>query len=107
MRSGAEVALGAAPRRGMSGVVAAGELCGGGAPLVPGLLQDRRDVGVRHEALPALRVPVEDDPDPVVLGGVAEDDRALGAVLPALLGALGGEDVQEPVEVLDLRRREE
>ena len=56
-----------------------------GLLLVPGFLHDRRDLGVGHEALPALLVPVEDHPDPIVLGGVAEDERALGPVLLALL----------------------
>src|SRR5690242_4435162 len=92
---------------GLSGVAAAGELGGLGLRLVARFLHDRRHVGVGDEALPALLVPVEYDPDAVVLGGVAEDQRALGAVLLALLGALGGEDVQEAVEVLDLCRREQ
>ena len=42
--------------------------------LVAGLLHDRRHLGVGDEALPALLVPVEDDPDAIVLGGVAEDE---------------------------------
>ncbi len=33
----------------------------------------RRDLGVGDEALPALLVPVEDHPDPVLLVGIAED----------------------------------
>src|SRR5262249_46457687 len=97
----------AAPARGSSGVVAAYELRGLWARLVAGLLHARRHLRVRDEALPTLLVPVEDDPDPIVLGGIVEDDRALRAVLLALLGALRREDVQEPVEILDLRRCEE
>src|SRR4029077_6261344 len=63
---------------------------------------DRRDLGVGDEALPPRRIPVEENPDPVVLVRVAEHGRALRAVLLALLGALGREDLHEPVEVLDL-----
>ena len=44
--------------------------------------------GSDDEALPALLVPVEDHPDAIVLGGIAEDERALRPVLLALLGAL-------------------
>src|ERR1700681_525652 len=36
---------------------------------VAGFLQDRRDLGVGHEARPARFVPVEQGPDPVLLGG--------------------------------------
>jgi len=43
---------------------------------------------------------------PAPVGGITEHERAFGSVLLALLGALGGEDLQEVVEVLDLRRRE-
>ena len=70
-----------------------------------GLLHDRRDLGVGHEALPTLLVPVEHDPDAVVLGGVAEDERALGAVLLALLGAVGREDVEERAAACSLSDR--
>ena len=49
------------------GVVLADELRGLGSAHVPGHLQDRRDVGVGDEVLPALAVPVEEHPDPVVL----------------------------------------
>jgi hypothetical protein len=73
----------------------------------PFCLDDRRDLGIGDVALPSLLVPVEDHPDAVVLGGVAEDDRALGPVLLALLRARGREDVHEAVEVLHLRRREQ
>src|SRR6476646_7708773 len=94
-----------APPRGRvdrSGVDAAGQLGGLRLALVPGLLQDRRDIGVGHEALPALLVPVERDPDAIGLGGVAKHRRALGSVLSALLGAGGGEHFEEAVEVFDL-----
>src|ERR1700716_4356715 len=64
---------------------------------VSGFAQDRRYLGVSDEALPAVGVPVEQDPDPVALDRVAEHCRALGPVLLALLGALGREDVQEAV----------
>src|SRR5690242_19172476 len=86
---------GVAPACRKSGAELAGELRGLRPALVPGLLHDRRDVGVGDEALPALLVPVENRPDPIGLGRIAEDQRALGPVLLALLGALGGEDLQE------------
>src|SRR5690242_1907862 len=86
-----------------SGVDCQRQLGGLRLALVPGRLQDRRDVRVGHEALPALRVPVEGDPHAIALGGIAEHDRALRAMLPALVGAAGGEHFQEAVEVLDLR----
>jgi hypothetical protein len=41
------------------------------------LLHDRRDLGVGHEVLPALLVPVEDHPHPIGFGGITEDERAL------------------------------
>src|SRR5437763_6934917 len=75
--------------------------------LVPSLLHDRRDIRVGGEALPAVEIPVEDDPDPVGLVRVAEHERALRAVLLALLGTLGGEDTREAVEVLDRGRCQE
>src|SRR5204863_1672809 len=53
---------------------------------------------------PALRIPIEEHPDAVLLGGIAKDRRALRAVLLSLLSALGREDLQETVDVLDLRR---
>src|SRR5438067_3469015 len=37
--------------------------------LVPGLLHDRRDLGIGGKALPAVEIPVEDHPDPVALVG--------------------------------------
>jgi len=76
-------------------LVAAAELRHLRPALVPGLLHDRRDLRVGGEALPAVEIPVEDHPHPVVLIGVAEHERALRAVLLALLGTLGGEDPSE------------
>src|SRR5690242_4105886 len=84
-----------------SGVVPAAVHGGLRHVLVTRLLDDRRNLGVRDEALPALGVPVEDHPDAVVLVRVAEDGRALRAVLLALLGALRREDLEEAVHVLD------
>src|SRR3954447_7128625 len=89
------------------GLVAAAELRHLRPALVPGLLHDRRDLRVGGEALPALEIPIEDHPDAIVLVGVAEHERALRAVLPALLGTLGGEDIREAIEVLDRGRRQE
>src|SRR3954468_2148000 len=88
----------------LSGVVGAAEPGGLGAPLVPGFPQDGGDVRVGDEALPAFGIPVEEDPDAVGFVRITEDSGALGTVLPSLLGARGREDVQEAVEVLDLRR---
>src|SRR6478672_8930572 len=70
---------------------------------VPGFLEDRRDFGVGDEARPTRLVPVEQGPDPVLLGGVAEHRRTLRAVEGTLLGALGAEHVEETVDVLDQR----
>ena len=70
--------------------------------LVPGLVQDRRDLGVGHEGLPAIGSPVEEHPDAVGLDGIAKDGRTLRTVLPALVGPGGREDLQELVEILDL-----
>src|SRR5690242_10881236 len=75
--------------------------------LVPGLLQDRRNLGVRGKALPAVEIPIKDHPDAVRLVGVAEHERALRAVLLALLSTPGGEDIGEAVEVLDRGRCQE
>src|SRR5919204_1962947 len=72
-----------------SGLAAPDEPRGLRPRLVAGPLHDRRHLGIRDEALPPVLVPVEDHPHPVLLGGIAEDGRALGAMLPALLGALG------------------
>ena len=77
------------------GVVLAAELRRLGLSLVSGFLQDRRDLGVGDEVLPALGIPVEEHPDPVVLVGVAKDRRTLGTVLLSLLGALGREDFRK------------
>jgi hypothetical protein len=52
------------------GVVLAEELRRLGRTLrKPGFLKDRRDIGVRGEALPACLIPVEDCPNPVALFG--------------------------------------
>src|SRR4051812_36996762 len=83
------------------GVIAASKLGHLRLALVPGLLQDRRHVGVRDEALPALCIPVEHHPDAALVVGVAEDGRALGSVLAPLVGTLGREDLLEALEVLD------
>src|SRR5919204_1915908 len=45
--------------------------------LVPGLLHDRGDLWVGGELLPAVEVPVEDDPHAIVLVGIAEHVRTL------------------------------
>src|SRR5205814_780322 len=63
--------------------------------LVSGLLHDRRDFRVGHEACPALFIPVEDRPHAVLFARIAEDGAALGTVLLALVGALGREDFQK------------
>src|SRR6266852_5300527 len=68
---------------------------------MPGLFEDGRDVGVGDEARPAVFVPVEERPDPVLLGGIAEDCRTLGAVQGALLGPLRAEHIEESLDVLD------
>src|SRR5579884_303054 len=85
-------------------VVAAAELRHLRPALVAGFLQDRRDLGVGSKALPPLEIPVEDHPDSVVFVGIAEHERALRAVLLALLGTLRREDICEAVEILDRRR---
>src|SRR5262249_24657246 len=90
-----------------SGAAATCELRGGRLPLVARLGQDRRHLGVGDEALPALLVPVEDHPGPVLLERVAEHERPLGTALLALLRALGREDLHEAVEVLHLCRCEQ
>jgi hypothetical protein len=56
---------------------------------VPGLLKDGRDLGVGDEVLPALRIPIEEHPDPALLIGIVKDVRTLGAVLLSLLKACG------------------
>src|SRR6266571_4436108 len=55
----------------------------------PGFLKDRRDLGVRGEALPARLVPVEDRPNPVAHIWIPKDVRPLATVLLSLLSALG------------------
>src|SRR6185369_1525697 len=75
--------------------------------LVAGSLEDRRDLGIGDEALPALVGPVEEHPDTVLLVRVAEDHRALGSMLLALLRALRREDLEEAVDILHRRRRQD
>src|SRR5215204_5089967 len=71
-------------------VVPAAELCCLRRTLrKPGFLKDRRDLGVRGEALPARLVPVEDGPDPVALIRIPKDVRPVATVLLSLLSALG------------------
>src|SRR5437763_7294906 len=78
------------PRTGdVLGVVLAAEPRRLGPTFVPGFLKDRRDLGVGDEVLPALRIPVEEHPDPVVLIGIAKHGRTLRTVLLPLLSALG------------------
>src|SRR5262245_46644161 len=67
-------------------------------------LEDRRDVGVGDEPRPPLLVHVEQPPDPLLLGGIAEHRRTFGAVEGALFGGLCAEQLQESVDVLDGRR---
>src|SRR4051794_14629801 len=71
------------------GVVLAAERRRLGLTFVSRFLKDRRDVRVRDEVLPALRIPVEEHPDLVVLTGIAKDGRTLGTVLLSLLSAFG------------------
>src|SRR3954467_9451082 len=71
---------------------------------VAGFFQDRRDIRVGDEVLPAFGIPVEEHPDAVVLIRITKDRGPLGAVLLSLLSALGREDLQESVEVLNLGR---
>ena len=87
---------------GLLAVELAGELRNLWPRRVPGCLKDRRDVGVGDEVLPALRVPVEEHPDPALLIRVAKDVRTLGPVLLSLLEACGREDTPPAVEILDL-----
>src|SRR4051794_534023 len=70
---------------------------------MPSLLQDRRHRRVRHEALPPLRIPVEQNPHAVLLIRISEHLRSLRPVLPSLLRTLSREDPLELVEILDLR----
>jgi hypothetical protein len=71
------------------GVALAGELRRLQPTLVPGFLNDRRDLGVGEEVLQALLIPVVEHPDPVVLIRIAKDGHTLGPVLLSLLSALG------------------
>src|SRR3954454_22535041 len=100
----ARVQARASPPLHRSGVAAAAWRGCLGPSLMTRLLHDRRHLGVRDEALPALLVPVEEHPDAVAFVRVAEHLRALRAVLAALVGALGREDLHEAVELFDLGR---
>jgi len=71
------------------GAVLAAELRRLGLTFVPGFFNDRRDLGVGEEVLPARLIPVEEHPDPVGLIGIAKHGRTLGPVLLSLLSALG------------------
>src|SRR4029079_16544907 len=84
--------------------VRAEEQRGLGLTQVSGFLEDRRHLGVGDELRPTGLVPVEQRPHPVLLGGVAEHRRALGAVECALVGALAAEHLAESVDVLNRRR---
>src|SRR5450432_941248 len=86
-----------------SGGVTAAEFRGLRLSDVAGLLHDSWGLGVGNELLPAVGVPVEEDPNPVVLDRVAEHGRALGAMHCALLGALRRENLEEALVVFDLR----
>src|SRR5882672_9011078 len=92
---------------GVSGVDAADEFRGLQLPFHPGCRQDRANVRIGHETLPARLVPVEDPPDPVAVERVAEDERSLRAMLLALLRCSSREDLDEAVDVLDLCRCEQ
>src|SRR4051794_11208406 len=84
--------------------VRAEQRCALGLAAVTGGLEDRRDLGVRHEGLAALFIPVEQGPDPVVLGRVAHYGRPLGAGNGSRVGARGAEHLQEAVNAFDSRR---
>src|SRR5205085_2672623 len=86
-----------------SRLVGAEQQRGLGLGQVAGFLEDRRDVRVGDELRPSRLVPVEEHPDPVLLGWITEHGRTLGAVERALLGALCAEHVEESVELLDGR----
>jgi DNA-binding CsgD family transcriptional regulator len=56
---------------------------------VSGFPDDRRDLGVGDEALPALHVPVEDCPDPILLGAQNPGGLSRREVEVLHLAALG------------------
>ncbi len=89
---------------GASGRVRPDVLPEGRLPEVAGLLHDAGGLRVGGERRPALVVPVEEHPDPVLLQRVAVDGRALRPVGAALVGTCRAEHGEELVEVLDLRR---
>jgi hypothetical protein len=95
-----------AVRGGVLAVEFAAVLCNLWPSRVPGFLQDRRDIRIGDEVLPALRVPVEEHPHPALLIGIAEAMRTLRTVLLSLLEACGREDTPPAVEILDLGRCE-
>src|SRR5882672_3482534 len=86
-----------------SRTVGAEQQRGFGLAEVSGFLEDRRDLGVGDELRPPCFVPVEQRPDAVLLGGIAEYRRTLGTVQGPLVGALRAEHIQESVDVLDGR----
>src|SRR3954469_20984814 len=83
--------------------VGAEQQCCFGLAEMSGFLEDRRDLGVGHELRPPCFVPVEERPDAVLFGGIAEHRRTLRAVQGPLLSALLAEHIQESVDVLDGR----
>src|SRR5262249_23623892 len=87
--------------------VVAGHLRRLGLAGVPGLLQDRRHLGIGDEALPTLLVPLEDYPDAGLVIGIGQDGGAGRAVLLALGEARAREDADEAVEVLYRGRRQQ
>src|SRR5882672_7234138 len=90
-----------------SRTVGAEQQRGFGLAEVSGFLEDRRDLGVGDELRPPCLVPVEQRPDAVLLGRVAEHGRALRPVKRALVGARVGKHFEESVDVLDGRRCED
>ena len=72
-----------------------------GPTLKAGLLEDGRHLGIGQEVLIALLIPVEHDPEPIGVRGVAKDLRTLRPVLPSLCSTLGREAVPEAVKIFD------
>src|SRR6185437_7270249 len=68
-----------------------------------GFFENRRYLGVGDELGPPGLVDVEQPPDAVFLGGIAEHRRSLGPVQGSLVGDLRAEHIQESVDVLDGR----
>src|SRR5215212_3760382 len=67
-------------------LVGAEQQRGGGLGEMSGFLEDRRDLGVGHEFRPPGLVPVEQRPDAVLLGGIAEHRRTFRTVHGPLVG---------------------